>query len=404
MPDRASPRDATIASHSGRDPQSHSGVVNIPVHRASTILWPTLEKLRGSREILQGDAVTYGVHGTPGTFALEEAITAMEGGFRTRLAPSGLAAVSGPLLAILKPGDHLLVTDNAYDPTRTFCNGMLRRFGVDTEFYDPCIGAGIARLIRPETRAVFMESPGSLTFEVQDVPAIAAAAHAAGALAIVDSTWGTPLHFKPFALGADISIHAATKYIAGHSDLVLGTVTANETAYPILREGWAELGLCASPDDAFLALRGLRSMPARLACHAASALRIAIWLREQQEVEAVLYPALPEDPGHALWKRDFSGACGLFSFAIQPALSGNEPALAAMLDGMELFGMGYSWGGFESLILPVHPERIRTATEWPTNGGPRGQLIRIHVGLEDPEDLIADLARGLKRLRQACTS
>ena len=404
MTDRAKRRDATIATHSGRDPKAHSGIVNTPVHRASTILWPSLTKLRNSRKVRQGDAVTYGVHGTPGTFALEEAIAELEGGFRTRLAPSGLAAVSGPLLAYLKPGDHLLVADSVYDPTRAFCSRMLRRFGVVTEFYDPCIGEGIAGLICPKTRAVFMESPGSLTFEVQDVPAISAAAHAAGALAIVDSTWGTPLHFKPFLLGADVSIHAATKYIAGHSDLVLGTVTTNEEAYPELQRGWAELGLCASPDDAFLALRGLRSMPARLARHEASALRVARWLLEQREVDAVLYPALPDDPGHALWKRDFSGACGLFSFALQPALSGNESALAAMLDGMELFGMGYSWGGFESLILPAHPEHIRTATKWPRSDGPQGQLIRVHVGLEDPEDLIRDLAEGLGRLRRACAA
>ena len=404
MPDRAKRRDATIATHSGRDPEAHSGIVNTPVHRASTILWPTLAKLRNSRKIRQGDAVTYGVHGTPGTFALENAIAELEGGFRTRLAPSGLAAVSGPLLAYLKPGDHLLVADSVYHPTRAFCNRMLSRFGVVTEFYDPCIGEGIGKLIRQETRAVFMESPGSLTFEVQDVPAISAAAHAAGALAIVDSTWGTPLHFKPFALGADVSIHAATKYIAGHSDLVLGTVTTNEKTYPELQRAWAELGLCVSPDDAFLALRGLRSMPARLARHEASALRVAHWLLEQSEVEAVLHPALPEDPGHALWKRDFSGACGLFSFALQPALSGNESALAAMLNNMELFGMGYSWGGFESLILPAHPEQIRTATAWPRSGGPQGQLIRIHVGLEDPEDLIHDLAEGLGRLRRACAA
>ncbi len=402
MPDLPKWRDATIATHSGRDPRSHSGVVNIPVHRASTIIWPTLKKLRDSRRIRQGDAVTYGLHGTPGTFALEEAIARMEGGFRTRLAPSGLAAITGPLLAFLRPGDHLLVTDSTYDPTRIFCNGMLRRFGVETEFYDPCIGEGIKRLIRPETRAIFMESPGSLTFEVQDVPAISAAAHAAGALAIMDSTWGTPLHCKPFALGVDISIHAATKYIAGHSDLVIGTVTANEAVYPTLQKGWAELGLCVSPDDAYLALRGLRSMPARLARHEDSALRIARWLHERPEVEAVLHPALPDDPGHRLWKRDFSGACGLFSFAVHPSLSGDEAALAAMFDGMELFAMGYSWGGFESLLLPVNPERMRSVTEWPRSGGPTGQLMRIHVGLEDPDDLINDLSAAFHRLRSAC--
>ncbi len=401
MSERTPRRDATVAAHSGRDPEAFGGVVNVPVHRASTILWPDLERLRRSRKIRQGDAVTYGVHGTPGTFALEEAVAELEGGHRTRLAPSGLAAITAPLLAFLSPGDHLLVTDSAYQPTRVFCDGTLRRYGVETEYYDPLIGAGIERLLRPETRVVFLESPGSLTFEVQDVPAIAAAAHEAGALAFVDATWGTPLHFKPFELGIDVSIHAATKYIAGHSDLVLGTVTATEAAYPPLQKAWAELGLCVSPDDAYLALRGLRTLPARLARHEASALRIARWLQERPEVEAVLCPALPGDSGHALWTRDFSGACGLFAFALRPELSGSQPALDRMFDPMELFGLGYSWGGFESLILPAYPQFMRSATRWPREGGPQGQLVRIHVGLEDPDDLIEDLDAGLRRLREA---
>ena len=401
MTDPSRGRDATLAAHAGRDPQAFAGLVNIPPHRASTILWPTLADLRASRRIRPGDGVTYAVHGTPGTFALEAAIARMEGGYRTRLAPSGLAAITGPLLAFLQSGDHLLVTDSVYEPTRSFCDGVLRRLGVATEYYDPCIGAGIGAHFRPQTRAVFLESPGSLTFEVQDVPAIAAAARAAGVLVMIDSTWGTPLYCKPFALGADLSIHAATKYIGGHSDLVLGTVTARESVYPELQRGWAELGLCASPDDAWLALRGLRSMPARLARHAESALRLAAWLAAREEVEAVLCPALPGDPGHALWQRDFSGASGLFAFALRPEYSGDETALAAMLDGLRWFSLGYSWGGFESLILPVQPEKCRTATQWPRPGGPAGQLLRIHVGLEDPADLITDLADGFRRLRAA---
>ncbi len=387
----------TSAVHSGRDPAGHSGAVNVPPHRASTILHPTLESLRGSRSIPPGEGVTYGVHGTPGTFALEEAVCALEGGHRTRLAPSGLAAISGPLLCYLSAGDHLLVVDSVYGPTRAFCDGMLRRLGVETDYYDPLVGAGIAELMKPNTRAVFMESPGSLTFEVQDVPAIAAAARERGAITFLDNTWATPLHFKPFEHGVDVSIHAATKYIAGHSDLVIGTVTANETSYPALRRGWAEMGMCVSPDDAFLTLRGLRSMPARLVRHQESGLRMARWLKERDEVEAVLHPALPGDPGHDLWKRDFTGACGLFSFSIRPELS-DEKGLARMLDGLELFGMGYSWGGFESLLIPAEPTQHRTATVWPKPDGPQGQLLRIHVGLEHVDDLTSDLAAGFARL------
>lgn len=393
-------RDATLAAHAGRCPKKHFGTVNTPPYRASTILYPTLSSLRKHRSVPTGDAVTYGVHGTPGTFALEEAVAALEGGFRCRLAPSGLAAISGPLLSFLNAADHLLVADSVYGPTRIFCDGTLSRLGVSVEYYDPLAGAQVVDCFRPETRVVFMESPGSLTFEVQDVPAIAAAARAHGAVSMLDNTWGTPLHFKPFRHGVDISIHAATKYIAGHSDLVLGTVTANAEHYPALRRGWAELGLCASPDDAFLALRGLRSMSARLARHEESGLKIANWLLARDEVAGVLHPALPDDPGHVLWKRDFTGACGLFSFFLQRELS-NEDALAKMLDGMEFFGMGYSWGGFESLLIPAEPRPLRTATAWPRPGMPDGQMLRIHVGLEAPEDLMQDLDEGFARLRDA---
>lgn len=390
--------DSTLATVAGRHPDRHAGTVNAAVYRASTILYPTLEALRQARTHPQGEAVTYGVHGTPGTFALESALADLEGGYRCRLAPSGLAAIAGPLLAFLDAGDHLLVADCVYEPTRRFCNGMLRRLGVEVEYYDPLIGADIAGLLRPETRVVFMESPGSLTFEVQDVPAITAVARTREIVTMLDNTWGTPLHFKPFAHGVDISIHAVTKYIAGHSDLVLGSVTANEASYPALQKGWAQTGLCVSPDDAFLALRGLRSMPSRLVRHQQSATRIARWLADRPEVERVLYPALPDDPGHALWQRDFTGACGLFAFALRSGLA-DEAALARMLDPLELFGMGYSWGGYESLLIPVEPGQCRSATVWPRPGGPQGQLMRIHVGLEDPDDLIRDLEAGLARLR-----
>jgi len=395
------PRDRTLAAHAGRDPSAYAGAVNTPVHRASTIVFPTLAAFRQSRKTLPGDAVTYGVHGTPSTFALEEAVARLEGGHRTRLAPSGLMAVSGPLLSVLKPGDHLLVADSVYQPTRMFCHGMLQRLGVRTEFYDPLIGEGIRELLRPDTRAVFLESPGSQTFEMQDVPAIARIAREAGVTTMLDSTWASPLFCKPLALGVDLSIHAGTKYIAGHSDLLIGTVTATEAAYPAIRDGWNQMGICVSPDDAYLTLRGLRSMPARMAMQQESALQVAAWLRGRPEVEAVLYPALAGDPGHDIWKRDCRGASSLFGFALRPELSGSEAALAAMFDSMKLFALGFSWGGFESLLIPTHPDRIRTAAPWPRPGGPAGQLLRIHVGLEDPQDLIEDLDAGFARLRAA---
>lgn len=391
---------ATRATQLGRNPKAHVGTVNTPVYRASTILHPTLAEFRASRSIPKGEGITYGVHGTPGTFALEEAITELEGGFRTRLAPSGLAAISCPLLAYLGTGDHLLVADCVYGPTRAFCDGTLRRLGVETEYFDPGLGADVAVLFRPNTKALFLESPGSLTFEVLDVPAMAAAARAANVLTILDNTWATPLYFRSFDHGVDVTIHAVTKYIAGHSDLVMGTVTVNEAAYPALQRGWAELGICITADDAFLALRGLRSMPTRLAQHHVNGLRIANWLLERDEVAAVLHPAMPHDPGHALWQRDFHGASGLFSFALVPELS-TEAKLAAMLDEMQLFGMGYSWGGYESLLIPIEPEDLRTASAWPCPGLPAGQYMRIHVGLEAPDDLMADLDAGFDRLRNA---
>lgn len=361
--------------------------MNAPVYRASTLLFSSVKDL----EAALGSPRSYGRNGTPGTRALESALCELEGGFGAMLTPSGLSAVTTSLLSCVKPGGHLLVVDSVYGPTRNFCNGTLRRLGVEISYFDPVIGADIAALIRPETTAIFTESPGSNTFEVQDIPAICHVAHERGIRVLLDNTWGTPIHFASFKHGVDIAIHAATKYIAGHSDLLLGAILCNEASYAQVRGVHKELGLTVSGDDAFLALRGLRTLTTRLARHQESALAVARWLMEQDEVDRVLYPALPGDPGHSLWSRDFTGACGLFGVQLKPV--GRE-ALARMLDGMRLFGMGFSWGGFESLILPVEPGHYRTARPWPS-GGP---LLRLHVGLEGVHDLISDLRAGLDRL------
>lgn len=383
----------TILTHAGNDPHANFGIVNPPVYHASTVLFPTVAALEEAGHSFDG--VRYGRIGTPTSQAFEATVARLEGGFKAVTAPSGLAAITTALLAFVSAGDHVLVTDSVYGPTRLFCSDMLKRLGVEAEFYDPLVGAGIERLIRPNTRVVFLESPGSLTFEVQDVPAIAAAARKAGAVVMIDNTWGTPLFFKPFDHGVDLSIHAATKYMVGHSDAMLGVITAStEEVWNRLKRNSVQLGTCAGPDDIYLGLRGLRTMGARLRQHQDTALNLARWLQVRPEVARVLHPALPDDPGHALWRRDFTGACGLFAIELKPC---SAAAVAAFLDGMELFGMGYSWGGYESLILPIHPEKLRTATRWRTDG----PMIRLHAGLEAPDDLIADLDRGLARLAAA---
>ncbi|MEM7189295.1 MAG: cystathionine beta-lyase [Pseudomonadota bacterium] len=389
--------DATNAVHVGRRPKQNFGAVNPPVYHASTILYPTLQALRDSRKIAPGDGVTYGVHGTPGTYAFEEAVRALEGGFRTRLCSTGLTACTAPMLAYLQSGDHVLVTDSVYGPTRRFCGGTLKRMGITTTFYDPLIGGGIRDLMQPNTKLVFVEAPGSWTFEVQDIPAIAEEAHKAGAIVMMDNTWASPLYFKPFEHGVDVSVQAITKYVAGHSDLVMGSVTTTEAAYPAMRDQWADLGLNGAPDDVFLAMRGIRTLHTRLPRHWENGLKVAEWLMSRDEVAEVIHPAMPHDPGHAIWKRDFRGASSLFAFTLKDERS-NEAQLAALLDDLELFGMGYSWGGFESLLIPVNPELLRTATPWPKPGRPTGQTMRIHVGLEDPDDLIADLSAGFARM------
>ncbi len=388
-------RDETTIVHSGLHPERHQGAVNPPVFHASTILSETVGEFRRRRQdwILEQPGTYYGRFGTPTIEALQEAIAALEGGHRSVVYPSGLAACAGALLAFLSAGDHLLMSDTVYGPTRNFANGFLKRFGVATTYFDPLAGRAIESLIRPETRVVYLESPGSLTFEVQDVPAIAETARRRGITVIADNTWGTPLYFKPFAHGVDVSVQAATKYIVGHSDAMLGAITCTKEAWPRLRRSTHELGQTAGPDDVYLGQRGLRTLAVRLKQHWKAGVALAEWIARQPEVERVLHPALPGDPGYAIWKRDFTGACGLFGVVLKEGIT--EGALGAMIDGLELYGIGSSWGGFESLIVPFDPRETRTATQWPH----KGPCFRIHAGLENVEDLIADLEGGFKRLR-----
>ena len=384
-------RPATAVAHLGRDPKQHLGAVSTPVFRASTILFDTVADLEAA-ERGEYPGITYGLHGLPTVRDLQSAMAALEGGHAALAVPSGLAAITLALLATARPGDHLLVTDSVYGPTRRFCERQLKRFGIEVSYYDPLAGAAIEHVFRPNTRIVFTESPGSLSFEVQDLPAIAAVAHRHGALVLLDNTWATPLGFPAFAHGVDISLHAGTKYLGGHSDVLVGLVTCNEQTFPDLQRLWTDMGVAASSDDCFLALRGLRTLALRLERHTRSALTIAHWLRDRPEVDEVIFPALEGSRGHELWRRDFSGACGLFGVILKPVA---KARVDAMLDGLRLFRMGWSWGGFESLIIPAHPERIRSATRWEAPG----PYLRLHVGLEDPQDLIADLGDGLDRLR-----
>ena len=390
-PARPPMKPATRLVTGGRDTAANHGFVNPPVHHVSTVLYPSAGDFVARRA-----RYVYGRRGTPTSEALESALRELEGPACAGVAllPSGLAAISTALLAVLNAGDHLLVTDSAYQPTRKFCDGLLKRYGITTTYYDPMIGAGIAALIQPNTRAVFVEAPGSLSFEVQDVPAIAAAAHAKGAVVLMDNTWASPLYFRAFDQGVDLSIQAATKYIGGHSDVMLGTVSANQATWERLNDTVHALGLCVGPDDIYLGLRGLRTMGVRLAQHYQAGLRVARWLGERPEVARVLHPALDGCPGHAIWQRDFSGASGLFSIVLKPVATS---AVHAFLDELTLFGIGASWGGFESLAIPFDCTAIRTATKW----APGGPTIRIHIGLEDVDDLIGDLERGFAALAAA---
>ena len=386
---------ATRLVHAGRNPEQHAGTVNPPIHRASTILYPTVEAFERRTERKYTGSASYGLAGTPITFALREALAELSGGARSLVTSSGLSAITQALAAFLRAGDHLLVPDSTYGPTRIFCTAALARFGVETTFYDPTIGGEISRLIRPNTRVVYTESPGSLTFEVQDVPAIAAAAHARGATVFFDNTWATPLNFRAFEHGVDVEIQAATKFLAGHSDLVMGVITARtETLFRRLKDGVDEFGDSVSPDLCYETLRGLRTLDVRMRRHEQSALDVARWLAGRREVARVLHPGLPDHPGHAVWRRDFTGSSSLFGALLRTE---SKEAVAAMVDGLTVFKIGASFGGFESLIVPAQLKNNRTVRPW----SERGTLLRLHVGLEAPEDLVADLEAGLRRLAAA---
>ena len=378
----------TRLAHAGHDPRSFHGFVQPPVVHASTVLFPDSATM-----VNRAQKYTYGTRGTPTSDALASAIDALEGSAGTICVPSGLAAVTVPLLSFLSAGDHVLIVDSVYNPTRRFADTMLARLGVEVEYYPPELGAGIASVMKPNTKVVWTESPGSNTFEMQDIPAICEAAHAGGAIVMMDNTWATPLFFKPLDHGVDISVHAATKYPGGHSDVLLGTVSANDACWDRLHEGFLTLGTCAGPDDVYLVQRGLKTMGVRLQRHGESALALAQWLEGQPGVKQVLHPALPSFPGHDLWKRDFCGASGLFSIVLE---GGGTEKAHAFLDALEIFGLGYSWGGHESLAVHVYlGDRTVSRTDY---GGP---LIRLQIGLEDVADLKADLAAGLEAANAA---
>jgi cystathionine beta-lyase len=383
---------ATQLAQKGRKPRSKPGTVNLPVQRASTVTFDSLAELEAAQRAFEADepTPTYGIVNMPLRAAFEELMVELEGGHRAVTLPSGLAAVAVAIMCCVKQGDHALIVDSVYGPTRRLANRTLKRFGVEADYYDPTIGADIARLMKPNTRLVYLENPGSLTFEVQDFPAIAKAAHEAGACVIHDNTWATGALFRSFDHGADLVVQAATKYPAGHSDVLIGAVVANEAWWPHLRDTSRDLGQTTSPDDIYLALRGMRTLEVRLKRQGESALQVAKWLQSRREVKRVLHPALPDDPGHALWKRDFLGASGLFGIELAPC---PREKVAAFIEGLELFAIGYSWGGFESLAIPANLRGARSVRPW--TGGP---LVRLNVGLEDPADLIADLAQGLERL------
>jgi len=383
----------TLLTHVGREPSKHHGTVNMPVFRASTIIFPDLE----TYETRPGDnfkTPRYGIHGTPTTWALEEAIAKMEGGHDAVALPSGLAAITAALCAFAKTGSHVLLADTVYGPTRQFCDKRLTAFGVEIQYYDPLIGSGIKNLIKSNTCVIYCEAPGSLTFEMQDIPAIAHEARARNIPVLADTTWGTPYFFRSFEHGVDVSIHAGTKYIVGHSDVMLGMIVTNEKYWLPVRKTVAEFGFCVSPDDCYLALRGFRTIGVRMKQQMASALKIAHWLEARSEVERVLHPALESDPGHAIWKRDFEGAASLFSFVLNDA---SKKQVAAFINSLKHFGIGSSWGGYESLAISPPIASVRSATQWKAVG----PVIRLHIGLDDPDDLIADLEQAFAKMAKA---
>ncbi len=382
----------TFLGHGIVDPNALGGFVNPPTYRASTIVFRDLADMESrQRQIDAGeDIVWYGRKGNPTSFAIADALARLEGGYKSTFVSSGLTACACAIQAFVSAGDHILVSDSVYGPTRHLVNHVLARFGVDATYYPPTIGAGIEALMRPNTRVVYTESPGSQTMEVQDIPAIAAVAHAHGAVVVMDNTWASPLYFKPFAHGVDVSVHAGTKYIVGHSDAMLGLITANREQWDRLRSQVFAYGLCVSGDDLFLAQRGLRTLPLRMERHWRSGIAVADWLAGRPEVEAVLHPALPGAPGHALWRRDFHGASGLFSIVFKPCA---PAAFRGFVDSLQLFGLGFSWGGFESLKMPFNARYQRSkASDW-SYAGP---ALRLHIGLEAVADLTADLEQAFE--------
>lgn len=386
---KKAPSLETIVTHSGRHPEQHWGYVNTPVYRGSTIVFPTLDELESTEPRFD-----YGRTGNPSSAAVEEVITELEGAAGTVLAPSGLSAISLALMTALKSGDDVLITDSAYQPTRRVSDGFLTRMGISVRYFDPRLGSKLGEMITDKTKAIFVESPGSLTFELQDLPAIVALAKPRDIAVIVDNSWATPIYYNPLALGADMVVHAGTKMFVGHSDTMFGTASANEKWFKRLKDTHRMLGLCASPDDCFLAARGLRTLALRMKEHSQRSAEIAAWMEQQPGVRRVIHPALPSHPDHVLFKRDFRGGGSVFSALLEPR---SRDALAAMVDGFNLFGMGWSWGGYESLCLPIHPEKVRTAVKWEEPG----PMLRLHIGLEGVDDLKADLAQALARYRAA---
>jgi len=384
----------TLLTHAGSHPEKNQGAVNPPVYRVSTVVFPTVAAMRDG-EKHPFDHMRYGRQGTPTTFAFEEAVTALDGGFGALATCSGQAAITTTLGGLLKSGDHALISDSVYHPTRRFCSEHLAHCGVEIEYYDPLIGAGIEALIKPNTKLVYTESPGSLSFEIQDIPAIAKAAEAHGVLVVTDNTWATGLFFDAFKHGVDISVQAATKFLSGHSDAMLGVISCkNQDVWTRLKNYMSYSGISVGSEEVYLGLRGMRTLAIRLRQHQESGLKVAHWLQERPEVARVIHPALPGNPGHDIWKRDFTGACGLFAVELKPC---PQEAVHAMIDNLAYFGLGFSWGGFESLILPTTGAIHRSATHWQ----PKGPTLRLHIGLEDSDDLIGDLARGLDTLGTA---
>jgi cysteine-S-conjugate beta-lyase len=376
----------TKLSHLGRQADKQGGFVNPPVYRGSTMLFPTLAELRDPPL-----GYGYGRSGSPAQTELAELMCELEGGSYCKFTSCGLMAITGTLLSLVKAGDHILVPDCVFYPTRHFCNLRLEALGVEVTYYDPLIGGGIKELIRDETVLIYCESPGSDTFDIQDIPAIVKAAKAHDLLVVIDNTWATPLYYRPLEHGVDVSIHSATKYITGHSDALLGIVVANERAGQKLKVAQSALGLCPGSEEVYSALKGLRTLDVRMKKHQENALALAAWLETREEVDQVLHPALPSFAGHDLWKRDFDGSSGLFSIVLKPC---SDEALAAMVDNLQLFGIGWSWGGYESLIVLLNAKGARTVTDW----RPSGPFLRIHAGLEDIDDLKEDLERGFARL------